>query len=171
MVNNRRNPERSKRRKRQKIRKCSGGNGPRQPEKGRGPRRGGERDPRVRSGPGGGGRRRPYRKLIRKRPWGRPQVSHRPPAAYHHTCPHAASANRITTYAARPEKGLCRSRHRLVRIFQLVSLCKNPSLRQLRRPEHCPLTSLVSALTRPTWPNSQSATRREGAAEPAANGM
>ena len=61
---------------------------------------GGRAGPTVRSGPGGGGRRRPYRKLIRKGFWDRPPGSYRPPVAYHRRGPRAASANRITTYAA-----------------------------------------------------------------------
>ena len=85
---------------------------------------GGESGARVRSGPGGGGRRRPYWKLIRKGLLDRHRGSYRPPVPYHRTRPHAASANRITTYAAGPEKALCLDRYPMIRIFWPLSLGK-----------------------------------------------
>ena len=102
------------------------GTGCEEPGKGGGPSRGGELGPRVRSGPGGGGRRRPYRKLIRKGLSDRHRGSYRPPVPYHRTRPHAASANRITTYAAGPEKALCLDQYPMVKIFLRVSLGKTP---------------------------------------------
>ena len=119
-------PERSSATKTPMCHKSTRGTDREEPEKGSGPSRGGELGPRARSGPGGGGRRRPYRKLIRKGLSDRHRGSYRPPIPYHRTRPHAASANRITTYAARPEKALCRDHYLMVRIFLPVSLCKTP---------------------------------------------
>ena len=116
------------------------GNGLRRSRKKEAGPAGGESGARVRSGPGGGGRRRPYRKLIRKGFSDRHRGSYRPPVPYHRTRPHAGSANRITTYAAGPEKALCLDRYGMVRIFFIryhgVRL-RLPGRVPLAR--HCPL--------------------------------
>lgn len=151
------------------------GTGCEEPGKGGGPSRGGELGPRVRSGPGGGGRRRPYRKLIRKGLSDRHRGSYRPPAPYHRTRPHAASANRITTYVSGPEKALCLDQYPMVRIFLRVSLGMTPLAGPGSATRHCPLTGRELArytILAVVIPRNRLARDRRGTCgEPVVNGM
>jgi hypothetical protein len=131
-------------------------------EKEAGPRRGGERGPAYGPALGGEAGAVLIGSLYRKWPTARPQVSYQPPVAYHHRNRVAASANRITTYAAGPEKGLWRDRYRLVRTFFPGipgGRSGRPSLRQAR---HCPQTRTVYDPTRLYVPKPSRSRVRDG---------